>query len=336
MRSIIGVFLLLSLMSCEKEAKFSMPKYIAPVENVGVPGTPVKADKTVAQDGSGDYKTLQEAIDGAPNNGTKYYVIAIKNGTYKEVLTIPKNKNYIHLIGEDKDKTVLTYLNYAGKLDPNGIEYGTSGSASVFIKGDYFKAEHLTFENTAGIDAGQALAVNISGNFAAFNQCKFLGFQDTYYAADNTLQYLKDCYIAGTVDFMFGGSTALFDNCTLHSLRAGYVTAASTAAGKKYGYVYLNCKLTGTSGTASVHLGRPWRPNANVVYVNCEMGAHIKPEGWNNWGNVANEATAFFAEYKSTGEGYKAGQRQTWSKQLTDEQAKEYTLEKILGTWKPF
>ena len=135
---------------------------------------------------------------------------------------------------------------------------------------------------------------------------------------------------------MFGGSTALFDNCILHSLRSGYITAASTPQGKKYGYVYLNCKLTGTSGPATVHLGRPWRPNANVVFLNCEMAGHIKPEGWNNWGNVANEGTAFYAEYKSTGEGYKAGQRQPWSKQLTDEQAKEYTVEKILGTWKPF
>lgn len=295
-----------------------------------------KPDKTVAKDGTGDYTTLQAAIDAAPSNATKYYIIAIKNGTYKEVITIPKNKNYIHFKGEDIEKTILTFDNYAKRLDANGAEYGTSGSASVFVKADYFKAENVTFSNTAGMDAGQALAINIGGNFAAFNKCRFLAFQDTYYAADNTLQYLKDCFIAGTVDYMFGGSTALFENCTLHSLRSGYITAASTPQGKKYGYVYLNCKLTGTSGAASVHLGRPWRPYANVVFVKCEMGGHIKPEGWNNWGNAANEATAFYAEYNSTGEGYKAGQRQAWSKQLTDEQVKEYTAEKILGTWKPF
>jgi len=327
---LIFTMVLLICMACKKDGDATGDD---PEINVAIEPKP---DKVVAKDGTGDYTTLQAAIDAAPLNGTKYFLIAIKNGVYKEVLTIPKNKNYIYFKGESAEKTVLTYDNYSEKLDPNGVKYGTSGSASVFVKADYFKAENLTFENTAGIDAGQALAINIGGNFSAFRNCRFLAFQDTYYAADNTLQYLKDCYIAGTVDYMFGGSTSLFESCTLHSLRNGYITAASTAAGKKYGYVYLNCKLTGTSGTASVHLGRPWRPNANVVFLNCDMGAHIKPEGWNNWGDTANEATAFFAEYKSTGDGYKAGQRQPWSKQLTDEQAKEYTVEKVLGTWKPF
>lgn len=230
----------------------------------------------------------------------------------------------------------IFFLNYAKRLDGNGVKFGTSGSAAVFINATNFKASNLTIQNTAGIDAGQALAINIGGDLAAFSQCKFLGFQDTYYAADQTTQYLKDCYIAGTVDYMFGGSTALFDNCTIHSLRDGYVTAVSTPAGKKYGYVYLNCKLTGVSGTATVYLGRPWRPNANVVFVNCTMAAHIRPEGWNNWGNTANEATAFYAEYKSIGPGYQAGKRVAWSKQLSDTEVQEYTVEKILGTWKPF
>ncbi|SDL74786.1 pectinesterase [Pedobacter sp. ok626] len=327
---LICVMIFLICVACKKDDAATEPD---PEVNVVVEAKP---DKTVAKDGTGDYTSLQAAIDAAPSNATKYYVIAIKNGIYKEVITVPKNKSYICFKGENSEKTVLSFDNYSKKLDANGAEFGTSGSASVFVKADYFKAENLTFENTAGIDAGQALAINIGGNFAAFKNCRFLAFQDTYYAADNTLQYLKDCYIAGTVDYMFGGSTALFDNCILHSLRSGYITAASTPPGKKYGYVYLNCKLTGTSGAATVHLGRPWRPNANVVFLNCEMAGHIKPEGWNNWGNVANEATAFYAEYKSTGEGYKAGQRQPWSKQLTDEQAKEYTVEKILGTWKPF
>lgn len=336
MRSLICFALLFSMVSCEKVEKYHLPEYIPPPAPEEVVVVPDKIDKTVAKDGTGDYTTIQAAIDAAPNNGTAYYVIAIKNGTYKEVLTIPKNKNYIYFKGENSEKTVLTFDNYASKLNGSGVEYGTSGSASVFINGSYFKAENLTFENSAGIDAGQALAINIGGNYAAFNKCRFLGFQDTYYAGNNTIQYLKECYIAGTVDFMFGGSTALFDKCTIHSIRNGYVTAASTPEGQKYGYVYLNCKLTGVSGIATVHLGRPWRPNANVVFITCEMGSHIKPEGWNNWGNVANEATAFYAEYKSTGDGYKPGQRQPWSKQLTEEQAKEYTLEKILGTWKPF
>lgn len=328
-RYLFSAILLLGCLACKRSDGTDEPK---PQPEVI---TEVKPDKTVAKDGTGDYASIQAAIDAAPVSAKKYYVIAIKNGTYKEVITIPRNKNYIYFKGENTEKTIITFDNYAKRLNADGVEYGTSGSASVFVKADYFKADNLTFENTAGMDAGQALAINIGGNFAAFNKCRFLAFQDTYYAADNTLQYLKDCYIAGTVDFMFGGSTALFENCTLHSLRNGYITAASTPQGKKYGYVYLNCKLTGISGPASVHLGRPWRPYANVVFVNCEMGGHVKPEGWNNWGNVANEATAFYAEFKSTGEGYKAGQRQPWSKQLTAEQAKEYTADKILGSWKP-
>lgn len=328
--SIICIMFLLSCTVCKSVYATAEPNPEVDVV------TEVKPDMTVAKDGTGDYSTVQAAIDAAPSNATKYYVIAIKNGIYKEVITLPKNKRYIHFKGEDVEKTVLTFDNYAKRLDANGAEYGTSRSASAFVMADYFKAENLTFENTAGISAGQALAINIRGNFSAFSNCRFLGFQDTYYAAENTLQYLKHCYIAGTVDYMFGGSTAVFDNCTLHSLRSGYITAASTPQGKKYGYVYLNCTLTGTSGPATVYLGRPWRPYANVVFINCKMAEHIKPEGWNNWGNVANEATTFYAEYKSTGVGYKAGQRQPWSKQLTDKQAKEYTVEKILGSWKPF
>lgn len=336
MRSLICFVLLFSLVSCEKVAQYRMPEYIAPEAPEEIVVVPDRIDKTVAVDGTGDYTTVQAAIDAAPNNSKEYYLIAIKNGIYKEVLTIPKNKNYIYFKGEDSEKTVLTFDNYASKLNGSGAEYGTSGSASVFVKGDYFKAENLTFENTSGIDAGQALAISIEGNYSAFNKCRFLGFQDTYYAGNKTIQYLKECYIAGTVDFMFGNSTAVFDKCTIHSLRNGYITAASTEQDQKYGYVYLNCKLTSVVGMATVHLGRPWRPYANVVFISCEMGAHIKPEGWNNWGNVANEATAFYAEYKSTGAGYKPGERQPWSKQLTDVEAKEYTLEKILGTWKPF
>lgn len=301
-----------------------------------LPGSVNRPAHVVAKDGSGDYTTVQAAVDAAPMNSATPYTIHIRNGIYKEVVTISKGKDYLVFIGESADKTILTYDNNARKLDPNGVEFGTSNSASTFIKADHFRAERITFENSAGMDASQALAINITGNYAAFKNCRFLGNQDTYFAANNTTQYLKDCYIEGTVDFIFGGSTAIFENCTIHSLRHGYLTAASTPEGKKYGYVFLNCKLTGVAENGSVYLGRPWRPHAKVVFINSEMDSHIRPEGWDNWRNPANEKTAFFAEYNNKGPGSDIAKRQKWSHQLTEAEAREYTVEKVLGTWKPF
>lgn len=292
-----------------------------------------KADAVVAKDGTGKFSSVQEAIGAAPANRTTPYVIYIKNGSYKEIITVETNKKNIHLIGENAEKTILTFDNFASKLDPSGKEYGTSGSASTFIKGNDFLAENVTFENSSG-PKGQALAINISALRSAFKNCRFLGYQDTWYAANATLQYMKDCYLEGTVDFMFGGSTALFENCTLHSVNDGYLTAASTPKGQKYGYVYLSCKLTGAEGVKA-YLGRPWRPDAQVVFISSDMGKHIRPEGWHNWGDAANEKTAFYAEYKSTG-SFESGKRVSWSHQLTDQERENYTREKILGSWDPF
>lgn len=298
----------------------------------------VKYDLIVAQDGSGNYKTVQEAVNAVPNGRTTDFTIYIKNGVYKEIITVPSSKTFVYFIGENTEKTILTFDNYAKRLNSEGKEYGTSGSASVFINGNNFKAENITFENTSGIDAGQALAINIGAPKSAFKNCKFLGFQDTFYAGNGTVQYVVDCYIAGTVDFIFGGSTAFFENCTLHSFRDGYLTAASTPQEQKFGYVFYKCKLTGKEDLkkASVYLGRPWRPYASVVFVDCEMAGHIRPDGWHNWGNVDNEKTARYAEYASKGEGYQTGKRVTWSKQLTAEEVKVYSKQNVLGSWNPF
>lgn len=298
----------------------------------------VKHNFTVAHDGTGDFRTVQEAIDAAPGDLRRTFVISVKPGVYKEIVTIPVDKSCILLKGEESGKTIITFDNYAKRLNREGKEFGTSGSATVFIKGDNFLAENITFENTAGISAGQALAINISAAKSAFRNCRFLAHQDTYFAANGTVQYLKDCFIAGTVDFIFGGSVAFFENCELHSLRGGYLTAASTPAEQKFGYVFSNCKITATSGLAdaSVYLGRPWRPHASVVFLNCEMGAHIRPEGWHNWGNPNNETTARYLEYNSTGPGYQQGKRHAWSVQLNKEEAKAYSKKQVLGSWKPF
>jgi len=300
--------------------------------------TELQYDLVVAQDGSGDYKTVQEAVNAVPGGKIKDFVILIQNGVYKEVVRVPADKSFVYFKGEDAEKTIITYDNYAKRLNSEGKEYGTSGSASVFINGNNFKAENITFENTAGIDAGQALAINIGAKRSAFKNCRFLGHQDTFYAGNGTQQYLVDCHISGTVDFIFGGSTAFFENCTLESLRSGYITAASTPVEQKFGYVFFQCKLIGKSGLqkASVYLGRPWRPYASVTYINCEMGEHIRPEGWHNWGNAENEKTARYAEYNSSGPGYQQGKRAAWSSQLTAAQAEAFNKEQLLGNWNPF
>lgn len=317
--------------SCSKDAGMTSS------EEEETEDTGITVHATVATDGTGDYITVQEAINAVPDNKQEYHYIYVKKGTYKEVITVPRNKDYIYLIGEDALTTVLTFDNYASRLRPDGTEYGTSGSASFFVDGNNFVAENITFENTAGIDAGQALAINIGGPRSSFRNCRFLGHQDTWYAGNGTYQYVKDSYIEGSVDFIFGGSTAFFDNCQLESTRGGYITAASTPEEQLYGYVFHQCTLTARADVEahSVWLGRPWRPNAKVVYLSCQMGIHIQKPGWHNWGNPDNERTAFYAEYNSSGEGFDLENRVSWSRQLTTAEAASFTYERVIGNGHP-
>lgn len=290
---------------------------------------------TVAQDGSGDFKTVQEAINAVPDFRKVQTVIFIKNGVYKEKLILAPSKKMVKLVGESVEKTILTYDDYNQKKNVFGEEKGTSGSASFYIYGDDFSAESITFENSSG-PVGQAVAVWSAGDRMKFKNCRFLGFQDTLYTYGyGSRQYYTDCYIEGTVDFIFGSSTAVFNNCDIFCKKQGYVTAASTPDSTKYGYVFLNCRIKGDAPENSFYLGRPWRPYAKVVFINCELGKHIKPEGWNNWGKESNEKTAYYAEYRNKGEGFKPIQRVRWSHQLTKEEAREYTIEKIFRGWNP-
>ncbi len=296
-----------------------------------------KHDIVVDAKGSGDFKTVQEAINSVPLLKKKETKIYIKNGIYKEKIAIPIDKINITFIGEDKDKTILTYDDFASKKNAEGTNIGTSGSYSFAIDGDYFKAENITFENSSG-PVGQAVAVRIDGDKVAFTNCRFLGFQDTLYTrGDKSRQYYKNCYIEGTTDFIFGASTAVFDSCELFSkLGSSYVTAASTPVNIAYGYVFLNCKLTSDAPKESVYLGRPWRNYAKTVFINCEIGEHINPQGWSNWGKKDAESTTFYAEYESTGKGGDLSNRVTWSHSLTAQQVKsDYTISKILSGWQP-
>lgn len=301
--------------------------------------TAIKAqqpDFVVASDGSGDFTIIQDAIDAVPDMRKNRTVIQIKNGTYKEKLVLPASKTNITFVGEDPNKTIITYDDYASKKNRFGEEIGTSGSSGFYVFGDGFIAKNVTFENSSG-PVGQAVAVRIDGDKVIFENCRFLGFQDTLYPhGDHSRQYYKDCYIEGTTDFIFGWSTAMFENCEIYSKEGGqYITAASTLEETEYGLVFINCKLTGDAPDKSVYLGRPWRNYAQTVFINCELGKHIHPEGWHNWSKPDAEKTAFYAEYNSKGAGASEETRVSWSHQLTEEEVSSYTIEAIFKDWNP-
>ena len=294
-------------------------------------------DIVVDAKGSGDYLTVQEALNAVAFSKKTETKIFVKNGTYKEKLEVPLNKNKITLIGESKEKVILTYDDYASKKNSEGVNIGTSGSASFIVTADDFKAQNITFENSSG-PVGQAVAVRVDGDRIIFDNCKFLGFQDTLYPRSATSrQYYKNCYIEGTVDFIFGASTAVFDECEIFAKTGGgYLTAASTDEKNPYGFLFLNCKLTTNSANSSYYLGRPWRNYAKTVFVQCEMAAHIKPEGWHNWSKPEAEKTTFYAEYLSTAPGANTAARVSWSHTLTLEQlTNQYTIKAVFKDWTP-
>lgn len=291
-------------------------------------------DFIVSKTEEGAFVTVQEAINAVPDFRKKVTTVFIRNGIYKEKLVLPASKTNVRFVGENRDNTILTYDDYASKKNRFGEEMGTTGSTSFFVFGDGFTAENITFENSAG-PVGQAVAVRIDGDRVTFLNCRFLGFQDTLYPhGEKSRQYYKNCYIEGTVDFIFGWSTALFEECEIYCKKGGgYVTAASTLEETKFGFVFRNCRITGDAEAETYYLGRPWRPYAKTVFIDCYLDKQIKPEGWHNWNKKDAESTAFYAEYNSRGPGADTKKRVAWSRRLTDEEAARYTKENILGDW---
>ncbi len=292
-------------------------------------------DLVVAKDGSGDFFTVQEAINAVPDyRKNARTTILIKEGSYKEKVIIPASKNAVSLIGQGEVR--ITFDDYASKPNIFGENKGTSGSSSCYIYAPDFYAENIIFENTSG-PVGQAVACFVSADRAYFKKCRFLGFQDTLYTyGKRCRQYYGECYIEGTVDFIFGWSTAVFNRCHIHSIGNGYITAPSTDKGQKYGYVFYDCEITANSDVDKVYLSRPWRPYAQAVFIRCNLGKHILPEGWDNWRNKENEKTVFYAEYESKGEGANAKKRVAYSKQLKN--LKGYNIEDVLSGndgWNP-
>ncbi len=264
--------------------------------------TPLLAyDFIVAKDGSGNFATVQAAIDAVPDFRKNQTTILIKNGIYKEKLVLPASKTNVAFIGENVEKTILTNDDYASKKNHFGEEMGTTGSSGFFVFGNEFCAKNLTFENSSG-PVGQAVAVRVDGDMICFENCRFLGFQDTLYPhgdGESSRQYYKNCYIEGTVDFIFGWSTAVFQDCDIFCKSKGYVTAASTNEGVPFGFVFINCKISGDAPDGSVYLGRPWRPYAKTAFIECELGKIINKEGWNNWNKKDAEKSSFYGEYNN-------------------------------------
>ncbi|MDO7853989.1 pectinesterase family protein [Hymenobacter convexus] len=317
-------------------------------------------DLTVAKDGTGNYTTVQAAIDAAPTGRTTPFTIFIKNGRYREVVTVPATKPFIQLVGESVGNTVLTYNNSAGTI-VNGVALGTQNSASVTINATDFSALNLTFENSFGEAAsnGQAVAILVNNDRAAFRNCRFLGNQDTMYLKGNGTphQYFLNCYVEGNTDFIFGSAIALFENCNIYAKNkatasTSYIAVPNTPAGQAFGLVFKNCNVTGHSvaGGTTYDLGRPWQANPKAAFLNCNLSTPlILNEGWSptSSAGTATIRDSYFVEYQNThfngrpinvasrvlsGQGLTPVQP---SSQLTAAEAATYTKANIMGTWDP-
>lgn len=293
----------------------------------------------VARDGTGQFRTINEAVEVCRAFMEYHKVIYVKKGVYKEKVIVPSWLTNIEVCGENAENTIITYDDHANiRFKETGQPMGTFRTYTVKVQGNYITFKNITIENNAA-RLGQAVALHTEGDHLVFINCRLLGNQDTVYTGvANTRIYFKNCYIEGTTDFIFGPSTAWFEGCIIHSKQDSYVTAASTPADVTYGYVFNNCKLTAAEGVTKVYLGRPWRPYAYTLFMNCELGSHIVPCGWHNWGKASNEETARYAEYNNSGAGASTKDRASWSKQLTKKEAAKVTLEnvfKIDNSWIP-
>ncbi|TQR97090.1 pectinesterase family protein [Paenibacillus ottowii] len=279
--------------------------------------------------GPADYTSLQAAIDAVPDNSNTRTVIHLKNGTYREKIKVNSSKKNLSIIGEDRDKTIIAFDDTA-KTVVDGKELGTSNSYTMRVQSPDFVLENVTVANTEGTGQVQAVALYAEGDRGKYHNVKITGLQDTL-LVNRGRQYFKDSYISGSVDFIFGNAPAVFDNSIIHSLRAGYVTAASTEENQP-GFVFTQCRLTSEAGlTGKVDLGRPWRSYAHVTFLKTYMDDHIKPGGWNNWGKESNEQTARFGEFDNFGPGAESSGRVRWAKQLMADEANQYTVEAVLS-----
>lgn len=311
--------------------------YLMPAPLTGSAALQRMANAIVAADGSGQYRTVQEAVNAMPQNTSidRPWMIFVKAGEYKELVYVQREKRFLQLVGENAETTKVTHALHANMIGLDGKPIGTFRTPTVVIDADDFSAENLTFENSAG-PVGQALAIRVDGDRAVFRKVRFLGWQDTIFL-NRGRQYFEDCYIAGHVDFIFGGATAFFERCHIHALRNGYITAAATPVEQPHGFTFANGRITGEAGVLT-YLGRPWRDFARVAFVNMEMSDVVRPEGWHNWDRPEREKTVAYFEAGTRGPGAHPDKRVAWAKRLAIAEAAALTPAAVLrgaDNWNP-
>ena len=342
-----------------------MQKFIFPLFFllVAINGT-AKTKVVVAKDGSGNYTSIQAAINAAPDNGTGAFIIFVKNGNYdNEKLIVPAVKTHIVLQGEDRKKTVISYHIYDCKSPESANKCPEAAynlwkedkdlvrtSATLTVLANDFTAENITVSNTAG-PVGQALALTLRGDRCIFKNCDILGYQDTILLANNGQRnYFENCLVLGRTDYIYGGGIGFFSNCEIRSYGGGWITAPSTPENQLYGFVFDHCTFTAVTGSPRngddgkpVAIGRPWHQFPKVAILNSEMTEAIHPEGWPTTWNMEYASTSdklHLFEYNNSGKGANMDKRAKWAgiRKLSDEEAKGYSLQKVLGgtdNWMP-
>ena len=299
----------------------------------------------VARDGTGEFRNIDDAIEVCRAFMDYHKVIFVKKGTYKEKLVIPQWLTNIEICGEDRDQTIITWDDHANiKADITPLtatgeakKIGTFRTFTLKIQGSGITLKNITIENNSA-RLGQAVALHTEGDRLTFVNCRFLGHQDTIYTGNaKTRLFFVNCYIEGTTDFIFGPSTAWFENCHIFCKANSYITAASTPQDVPYGYIFNNCRITAADNVDKVYLGRPWRDYGYTLFMNCELPRQIRPEGWHHW-QKEREKTARYLEYNNRGEGAATAQRVAWGRQLSKKEALQITKEKVFArsdAWAP-
>ena len=299
----------------------------------------------VARDGTGEFRNVSEAIEVCRAFMEYHKVIYVKKGVYKEKLVIPQWLTNIEICGEDRDQTIITWDDHANiKADITPLttsgeaqKIGTFRTFTLKIQGSRITLKNITIENNSA-RLGQAVALHTEGDRLTFVNCRFLGHQDTIYTGNaKTRLYFRDCYIEGTTDFIFGPSTAWFEQCRIFCKADSYITAASTPQDVPYGYIFNHCTISCAPHVTKVYLGRPWRDYGYTLFMNCQLPRQIRPEGWHQWRPEAVK-TARYMEYNNTGEGAATDKRVSWSRQLTKKEATQITPEAVFAindVWHP-
>lgn len=271
--------------------------------------------------GHGDFSTIQECFDALPSKPSEWRIVHIKEGTYREKVTLDVYKNKVAVFGDGDVRIV--WNDWSGKV-VDGYEMTTYDTYTMSVQADDVYLFNLTVENDSG-RVGQAVALETRGDRIHIEKCRLIGDQDTFFTKGYVSRVLvEDSYIEGTTDFIFGPSIVLFEDCTIHGKSNSYITAASTTERNKYGYIFVRCKVTTADDVTKLYLGRPWKSTARTVWIDCELPAAIPAEGWHNWNDPSRERTSFYGEYGCYGAGADRSGRVSWSHELTDEEAAEH------------